>query len=173
MMLEPIRFRYSTESVVSDEPAEQPESAAQQETPRPNNRRRRRQDGPRPERPERPERQEWQQPKPAAPAPAPQRVASAEPAALPAAPSAAETVATGGFAVQLGVSSSETDAKAALQRLQGKYAALGGLAPMIRKAEVNGNTIFRVRVGPLSKDEASSLCSKLQGQGGQCFVAKN
>ena len=66
MMLEPIRFRYSTESVVSDEPAEQPE-AAQQETPRPNNRRRRRQDGPRQERPERPERQERQQPKPAAP----------------------------------------------------------------------------------------------------------
>ena len=65
MMLEPIRFRYSTESVVSDEPAEQPE-AAQQETPRPNNRRRRRQDGPRQERPERQERQERQQPKPAA-----------------------------------------------------------------------------------------------------------
>ena len=62
MMLEPIRFRYSTESVVSDEPAEQPESAAQQETPRPNNRRRRRQDGPCQERPER------QEPKPAAPA---------------------------------------------------------------------------------------------------------
>ena len=68
MMLEPIRFRYSTESVVSDEPAEQPESAAQQEMPRPNNRRRRRQDGPRQERPERQERQERQQPKPAAPA---------------------------------------------------------------------------------------------------------
>lgn len=64
MMLEPIRFRYSTESVVSDEPAEQPE-AAQQETPKPNNRRRRRQDG---SRPERPERQERQQPKPTAPA---------------------------------------------------------------------------------------------------------
>ena len=67
MMLEPIRFRYSTESVVSDEPAEQPE-AAQQEMPRPSNRRRRRQDGPRQERPERQERQERQQPKPAAPA---------------------------------------------------------------------------------------------------------
>ncbi len=64
MMLEPIRFRYSTESVVSDEPAEQPE-AAQQEAPRPNNRRRRRQDAPRQERPER---QERQQPKPTAPA---------------------------------------------------------------------------------------------------------
>lgn len=67
MVLEPIRFRYSTESVVSEEPAEQPE-AAQQEAPRPNNRRRRRQDAPRQERQERPERQERQQPKPAAPA---------------------------------------------------------------------------------------------------------
>jgi hypothetical protein len=46
-------------------------------------------------------------------------------------------------------------------------------AVFIRKAEVNGSTVYRVRVGPLSKDEASSLCSKLQGQGGQCFVAKN
>ena len=44
---------------------------------------------------------------------------------------------------------------------------------MIRKAEVNGNTVFRVRVGPMSRDDASSLCSSVQGQGGQCFVAKN
>jgi hypothetical protein len=108
-----------------------------------------------------------------APAPAPQRVASAEPTALPAAPSASEAVATGGFAVQLGVSSTEADAKATLQRLQGKHAALGGLAPMIRKAEVNGNTVYRVRVGPFPREDASALCSKIQGQGGQCFVAKN
>jgi cell division septation protein DedD len=112
-------------------------------------------------------------PKPPAPAPAPQRVASAEPTALPAAPSASEAVATGGFAVQLGVSSTEADAKATLQRLQGKHAALGGLAPMIRKAEVNGNTVYRVRVGPFPREDASALCSKIQGQGGQCFVAKN
>ena len=44
---------------------------------------------------------------------------------------------------------------------------------MIRKAEVNGNTVFRVRAGPMSRDDASSLCSPVQGQGGQCFVAKN
>ena len=64
MVLEPIRFRYSTESVVSDEPAEKPEAAAPEEAPRPN-RRRRRQDGPRPERPERQESR--QQPRAAAP----------------------------------------------------------------------------------------------------------
>ena len=60
MVLEPIRFRYSTESVVSDEPAEKPEPPAE-ETPRPS-RRRRRQDGPRPERQE-----PRQQPRAAAP----------------------------------------------------------------------------------------------------------
>ncbi len=44
---------------------------------------------------------------------------------------------------------------------------------MIRKAEVNGKEVYRVRVGPMARDEASALCSKIQGQGGQCFVAKN
>jgi hypothetical protein len=113
---------------------------------------------------------------PAAPAaPAPQRVASAQPAPVvaPPAPAAPEVAATGGFAVQLGVSPSEADAKATLQKLSQKYADLGRQSPMIRKAEVNGNTVFRVRVGPMSKDDAASLCTKLQGQGGQCFLAKN
>jgi cell division septation protein DedD len=78
-----------------------------------------------------------------------------------------------GFSVQLGVSTSENDAKTTLQRFQQKYAALEGKPPLIRKAEVNGSTVFRVRVGPMAREEASSLCSKIQGQGGQCFVAKN
>jgi cell division septation protein DedD len=81
--------------------------------------------------------------------------------------------ATGGFAVQLGVSNSEGDAQAAFDRFQKKFSELEGRPSLIRKAEVNGNTVYRVRVGPMSRDDASSLCSKLQGQGGQCFVAKN
>jgi len=109
----------------------------------------------------------------AKPAPAaPQRVASALPNAAPA-PSATEAVASGSFAVQLGVSGSESDAKATLQRMQSKYSDLGSVPGLIRKAEVNGNTVYRVRVGPMGREEASSLCSKIQGQGGQCFVAKN
>jgi hypothetical protein len=112
-------------------------------------------------------------------APAPQRIAAAQPVALaptPAAPasaSASDTASIGGFAVQLGVSPSEADARTTLQRLQQKFPDLGGATPLIRKAEVNGNTIYRVRVGPMTRDDASSLCSKVQGQGGQCFVAKN
>jgi cell division protein FtsN len=101
--------------------------------------------------------------------PAPQQVASVEPTA----PAAAETTPTGGFAVQLGIASSEASAQSVFTSFQRKYSDLEGMPSMIRKAEVNGNTLFRVRVGPMSKEEASSLCSKLQGQGGQCFVAKN
>ncbi len=108
-------------------------------------------------------------PAPAAATPAPQQVASVQPAA----PAAADATPTGGYAVQLGLANSEAGAQTAFASFQRKYPDLEGMPSMIRKAEVNGNTIYRVRVGPLSREEASSLCSKLQGQGGQCFVAKN
>jgi hypothetical protein len=112
----------------------------------------------------------------AAPAtPAPQRVASAQPVAIAPAQATPEatTTATGGFSVQLGLANSEGAAETAFSSYQRKYSDLEGMPSLIRKAEVNGNTIYRVRVGPMSREEASSLCSKLQGQGGQCFVAKN
>lgn len=108
-------------------------------------------------------------PAPAAATPAPQQVASVQPAA----PAAADATPTGGYAVQLGLANSEAGAQTAFASFQRKHPDLEGMPSIIRKAEVNGNTIYRVRVGPLSKEEASSLCSKLQGQGGQCFVAKN
>ena len=79
----------------------------------------------------------------------------------------------GGFSVQIGVRASESDAHAAFRQMQGKYSQLSGQPALIRQAEVNGKTIYRVRVGPLAKNEAASLCSALQGEGGQCFVAKN
>jgi hypothetical protein len=111
----------------------------------------------------------------AAAEPAPQRVASA--AATPIVPAPAQAaqtpIATGDFAVQLGVSQSESDARSTLQRLQQKYADLSGQPPLIRKAEVNGKSFYRVRVGPMSSDDASSLCSKLRGQGADCSVARN
>jgi cell division septation protein DedD len=104
-------------------------------------------------------------------------VASVGPAGVAAAtaataPAAAEAP-VGGFSVQIGVRNSEGDARAAFSQMQQKYSELGGQPALIRKAEVNGSTIYRVRVGPMSKEDASSLCTKLQGSGGQCFVAKN
>ncbi|GJE27369.1 SPOR domain-containing protein [Methylobacterium organophilum] len=112
--------------------------------------------------------------------PAPQRVAAvapettasmAEPAAAPAAEVTSGPVS--GFSVQLGVRNSAAEAQAAFRQMQAKYSQLAGKPELIRQAEVNGKTIFRVRVGPLEKAEATSLCSQLQGAGGQCFVAKN
>jgi hypothetical protein len=108
---------------------------------------------------------------PPAAQPAPQRVASVAPASAPV--PAATDAPIGGFSVQIGVRPSESEARAAFAQMQQKYAALGGQPALIRKAEVNGNTLYRVRVGPLSKEDASSLCAKLQGSGGQCFVTKN
>jgi len=99
-------------------------------------------------------------------------VAAAQPVPVAASDTAADTT-TGGYAVQLGLANSEGAAETAFASYQKKYPDLAGLSSIIRKAEVNGNTIYRVRVGPMSREEASTLCSKLQGQGGQCFVAKN
>lgn len=102
----------------------------------------------------------------------PQKVAAAaEPTTQ--AGSAAE-LSSGGYLVQLAVRPSEKEAKTAFQQLQQRHGdELAGRSPAIRKAEVNGSTVYRVRVGPMARDEASSLCSKLQASGGQCFVAKN
>jgi len=122
-------------------------------------------------------------PKPVAVKPPPkaaQRVATVAPAAPDTTSSTAisddDAVRSGpvsGFSVQLGVRSSAAEAKAALRQMQAKYTQLAGKPELIRQAEVNGKTIFRVRVGPLEKGAASSLCSALQSAGGQCFVAKN
>ena len=103
----------------------------------------------------------------------PQRVASLQPVA-PAEPAAeAAQAAVGGYSVQLGVRNTEGDAQKAFTQMQSKYADLQGQPALIRKAEVNGSTVYRVRVGPMSRDGASTLCSKLQGGGAQCFVSKN
>jgi hypothetical protein len=102
-------------------------------------------------------------PKPAAPKPV--QVASA---------AADDEPAGGGFAVQLAAPVSEQEARDTTSRLEKRFAGeLGGLKPAIRKADVNGKTIYRVRVSGLSRDDANALCSKLQSSGGQCFVAKN
>ena len=71
----------------------------------------------------------------------------------------------GAFAVQLGVSPSEGEAEGHVAADAVEICSAGKAAsPMIRKAEVNGSTVFRVRVGPMAKDGASSLCSKMQGR---------
>jgi len=78
-----------------------------------------------------------------------------------------------GFAVQLAVRPSEKEAKVAFQQLHQRHAAeLAGRALAIHRAEVNGSMVYRVRIGPMPRQEAAALCSRLQAAGGQCFVAR-
>ncbi len=104
------------------------------------------------------------QPAPPVAAPAPQTAA-----ALPTA-----DAGSGEFAVQLAAPGSEAEARDAVAKLQQRFGSvLGGYPLAARKAEVNGKSIYRVRVGGLSREEAVGLCEKLKSSGGQCFVARN
>jgi hypothetical protein len=120
-------------------------------------------------------------PSPATPdasrAPKPQaRVAAIAPPEAAEAPKATAPRAAegaGGYAVQLGVRTSEDEARAAFKQLQQKFTDLGGRSPTVQQAESNGKTIYRVRVSGMAKDDATGLCERLKSSGGQCFVTKN
>lgn len=93
----------------------------------------------------------------------------------PAAAAAPRTDAAGGFVVQLAAPGSEAEAKATFAALQRKYPEqLGGQSPIVRKTDLaGGKTVYRLRVGPYSREDATTMCTRLQGAGGQCFIAKN
>jgi hypothetical protein len=78
-----------------------------------------------------------------------------------------------GWAVQLAASKSETEAKTDASRLKAKYAsALTGEMIGVSKAQVNGATVYRLRIGGLSKSDAAALCTRVKVNGGNCFLAK-
>ncbi len=99
-----------------------------------------------------------------------------EEASLTTDPEAAATVPAsgGGFAVQLGAPPTSQEARDAATRLQKKFAdQLGSYRPSVHEAKSGDKSVFRIRVGSLSQDQAKELCSKLQAAGGACFVARN
>jgi hypothetical protein len=76
-----------------------------------------------------------------------------------------------GWGVQLAAPKSDTEAKSDVARLNVKYgSALNGAAIGVHKAQVNGATVYRLRVVGLSKADAAALCSRVKGDGGDCFV---
>lgn len=100
-----------------------------------------------------------------APAQSPQQTASVQPS---------QPAATGDYVVQLGISNSEDRAQAAFNQFRDRYSGIIGDAnPIVRRAEVNGNTIYRVRVGPYDLSSANSVCDRIKNAGGDCFVARN
>jgi hypothetical protein len=91
------------------------------------------------------------------------------------APPVDATAATtsGGWSVQLAAPKSEDEAKSTAAKLTSKYSAeLNGNQIGVHKAEVKGETIYRLRVSGLTKADAAAMCARLKGEGGQCFIAK-
>ncbi|HUO54962.1 MAG TPA: SPOR domain-containing protein [Rhodoblastus sp.] len=80
----------------------------------------------------------------------------------------------GNFAVQLAGTPSEAEARAAANSLSAKFSsALQGHHATYVEAKVGAKSIWRVRVGHLSRESADSICAAVKAQGGRCFVAKN
>ena len=107
--------------------------------------------------------------------PKPGQVADATETTGAIAPPVDATAATtsGGWSVQLAAPKSESEAQSTMTRLNSKYAAeLNGSQIGVHKAEVKGETIYRLRVSGLTKADAAALCARLKGEGGQCFIAK-
>lgn len=102
------------------------------------------------------------------------RAADADEDAAPARPAAKTAVGSGGYGVQLSSSPSEDEARAAASRFGGRFSgALGGRAPRVVKGEAGGKTVYRVRVGGMSKEGAASSCSNVKSAGGACFVTRD
>ncbi len=106
------------------------------------------------------------------------KVAAAKPAAVkPAEPAEAAPEiagATGIYAVQLAGSPVASEARSAANRLSAKYSgALHGRHATFVVAKVGAKTVYRVRVGHLTEETATSMCSAIKGAGGHCFVARD
>ena len=88
-------------------------------------------------------------------------------------PSAVDQTATksGDWAIQFAEPKSEVEAKVAAARLNAKYApALNGATIGVRKTQVNGETIYALRVAGLSKADAMVLCVRVKGR--DCSIIK-
>ena len=116
-------------------------------------------------------------PAPAPAAPKPATVSTASTPTAPAAPIALApppSAAGGGdFMVQISASGSEGEARNSFAAAQRKYGALAGKSVDVQRADLGSKGVFyRARVPAGSRDEAASLCSQIQAQGGQCMVVR-
>lgn len=108
---------------------------------------------------------------PAPVAPAPQQVATAPVASAPA---VTQAVPAGDFVVQLASLRSPEQAQATFNTLQGRFGSiLTGFTPDIQRADLGERGIYhRLRVGPMDRDAANSLCQRYQAAGGDCIVQR-
>ncbi len=56
-----------------------------------------------------------------------------------------------------------------MKTVVGKYnSQLGGRKPTFKMATVNDKTVYRVRVGGVSKKSANAICGRVKASGGAC-----
>jgi SPOR domain len=83
------------------------------------------------------------------------------------------TTGSTGSAVQLTAAKSKAEAKRVLRRLNAKYgSALKGSTIRLQKARVDGETVYRLHVVGLSRDEAAALCLRVKSNGGSCLIVR-
>ena len=76
--------------------------------------------------------------------------------------------------MQLAAPPTEQEAKTLATRLTQRYGeTLAGQEPEIIRAEVNGKTLYRVRITGLDRESANTMCNRIKSAQGSCFVAKN
>jgi cell division septation protein DedD len=108
----------------------------------------------------------------------PQQLVTPKPKPVEAAPVATPTsspaATTGDYVLQIGAYKSEDEAKSAWKSYQGKHPMLGGYESDVKQVDLaDKGTWYRLRVGAFpTKDAASTLCTKLKADGGDCLLAK-
>jgi cell division septation protein DedD len=101
----------------------------------------------------------------------PDTVAAVEEAQLASHPGTNES---GNWVVQLSAQRTEEEAQSAFRAAQSKYAVLAGYQVLIRKKDWGRRGVFfAAQVGPLARDEANGLCSRIKSAGGKCFTQEN
>ncbi|GGA41399.1 SPOR domain-containing protein [Sphingomonas psychrolutea] len=88
---------------------------------------------------------------------------------IPSSPAAV----SGGALVQLGSFGSEREADASWATVSKKYAYLAPMGKSVQAAQVNGQTVYRLRVNAGGAGAATSLCAKLTAAGQACFVPRS
>ena len=78
--------------------------------------------------------------------------------------------ASGGALVQLGAYPSEAAANAAWSAVARRFGYVATLGKQVQAAEVNGRTVYRLRVNAGSAGAASDICARLKVAGEGCFV---
>lgn len=77
----------------------------------------------------------------------------------------------GSATIQLGSFPDTAGANTAWARLSKRFDYLAPLGKSVEKAEVNGRTVYRLRVNAGSNGQARELCGRLKAAGEACFLA--